>query len=296
MSFRILALLLGLSLNAQACLIERNVNFPNYDLPLYSQVVDRIKAKIAPRLGKGPLNHDRYFIIPFAYQDKGNHPEHSHSFITVIRVFAENKAPKLTPGLRTRTYKGWEFEAYNISWLPSDFMRNPHLCVFEGLGARLFPELNKCPISAGHDFSLQETIQLAAKEKVAVAMWGPYEITKEGFYLGVKRKALLDGGTIKYRADDRLYQKAKIAINCFHAMQSLDQIYPPGGFLDTGFKMWGFNGTARVLIEYTKKASNKGLLLDPVDMKKDRYGFVYAPTPTGPVPYDPLRNASAYHK
>src|SRR6516165_8879410 len=296
MSFRILALLLGLSLNAQACLIERNVNFPNYDLPLYSQVVDRIKAKIAPRLGKGPLNHDRYFIIPFAYQDKGNHPEHSHSFITVIRVFAENKAPKLTPGLRTRTYKGWEFEAYNISWLPSDFMRNPHLCVFEGLGARLFPELNKCPISAGHDFSLQETIQLAAKEKVAVAMWGPYEITKEGFYLGVKRKQLLDGGTIKYRADDRLYQKDKIAISCFHAMQSLDEIYPKGGFLDTGFQMWGFNGTARVLIEYTKKASNKGLLLDPVDIKKDRYGFVYSPTRDGPVPYDPLRNASAYHK
>ena len=296
MSFRILALLLGLSLNAQACLIERNVNFPNYDLPLYSQVVDRIKAKIAPRLGKGPLNHDRYFIIPFAYQDKGNHPEHSHSFITVIRVFAENKAPKLTPGLRTRTYKGWEFEAYNISWLPSDFMRNPHLCVFEGLGARLFPELNKCPISAGHDFSLQETIQLAAKEKVAVAMWGPYEITKEGFYLGVKRKALLDRGTIKYRADDRLYRKDRVAINCFHAMAGLYELFPNGGLFGTGFKMWGFNGTARVLIEYNEKAHFKKLLLDPVDVKRDRYGFVYAPTRNGPVPYDPLRNASAYQR
>ena len=296
MSFRILALLLGLSLNAQACLIERNVNFPNYDLPLYSQVVDRIKAKIAPRLGKGPLNHDRYFIIPFAYQDKGNHPEHSHSFITVIRVFAENKAPKLTPGLRTRTYKGWEFEAYNISWLPSDFMRNPHLCVFEGLGARLFPELNKCPISAGHDFSLQETIQLAANEKVTVAMWGPYEIAKEGFYLGVKRKALLDRGTIKYRADDRLYRKDRVAINCFHAMAGLYELFPNGGLFGTGFKMWGFNGTARVLIEYNEKAHFKKLLLDPVDVKRDRYGFVYAPTRNGPVPYDPLRNASAYQR
>jgi hypothetical protein len=296
MSSRILALLLGLSLVAQAGLLKADVNFSNYDLPLYSQVVDRIKAKIAPRLGKGPLNHDRYFIIPFAYQDKGNHPEHSHSFITVIRVFAENKAPKLTPGLRTRTYKGWDFEAYNISWLPADFMSNPHLCVFEGFGARLFPEMNKCPISPGHNFSLQETIQLAANEKVAVAMWGPYEIRKKGFDLGVARKRLLDEGTIKYRADDRLYQKAKIAINCFHAMQSLDQIYPPGGFLGTGFKMWGFNGTARVLIEYTEKASNKGLLLDPVDIKKDRSVFVYAPTAGGAVPYNPAKSAAAYHR
>src|SRR6516162_8545114 len=295
MSSRILTLLLGLSLVGQAGLLKADINFSNYDQPLYGQVVDRIKAKIAPRLGKSPLKHDRYFIIPFAYQDKGNHPEYSHSFITVIRVFAKNNEPKLTPGLKTRTYKGWDFEAYNISWLPADFMSNPHLCVFEGFGARLFPNMNKCPISPGHNFSLQETIQLAAREKVAVAMWGPYEIAKEGFYLGVKRKQLLDGGTIKYRADDRLYQKDKIAINCFHAMQSLDEIYPKGGFLDTGFKMWGFNGTARVLFEYTNKASDKGLLLDPVDIKKDRYGFVYTPSRNGPVPYNPLREASAYH-
>jgi len=76
----------------------------------------------------------------------------------------------------------------------------------------------------------------------------------------------------------------------------LDEIWPKGGFLDTGFKMWGFNGTARVLTEYTEKASNKHLLLDAVDIKNDRYGFVYAPTRNGPVPYDPIRGACAYHK
>ncbi len=41
--------------------------------------------------------------------------------------------------------------------------------------------------------------------------------------------------------------------------------------------MWGINGTARVLIEYTKAVRDKGLLLEPVDIKKDLYGFVYAP-------------------
>jgi hypothetical protein len=272
------------------------VDFSNYDLPLYTQIVNRIKAKISARLGEGKNERERYFIIPFAYQDRGNHPEFSHSFISVIRVLADNKQPELTPGLELRRYRNREFEAFTISWLPHDFLSNPHLCVFDGTGSRLFPKLNKCPISSGKNFSLQETIKLAVDAKNAVAIWGPYEIAKPGFDLGVKRKQLLDGGTIKYRADDRLYRKDKMAISCFHAMAGLDELYPNGGLFGTGFKMWGFNGTARVLIEYTGKARNKGLLLEPVDVKKDRYGFVYAPSGNGPVPYDPVRLASAYRR
>ncbi len=295
MFFRTFILLLALPIVAQAGLSQRGVDFSDYDVPLYDQIVNRIKANIAPRLGEGPLKRERYFIIPFAYEDKGNHPEFSHSFVSVIRVFADNEQPHLTPGLKTRKYKNREFEAFTISWLPADFMTNPHLCVFDGPASRIIPKNNKCPISPGRNFTLQETIKLAADEKNAVAMWGPYEIVKQGFDLGVRRKRLLDGGTIKYRADDRLYRKDKTAISCFHAMAGLDELYPNGGLFGTGFKMWGFNGTARVLIEYTGKAHYKKLLLDPVDVKKDRYGFVYAPTPSGPVPYDPLREASAYH-
>jgi hypothetical protein len=294
--FRIFILLFTFPIVAQAGLLKRDVDFSDYEMPLYDQIVNRIKAKIAPQLGEGPLKRERYFIIPFAYEDKGNHPEFSHSFVSVIRVFADNKQPTTTPGLKTQKYKNREFEAFTISWLPADFMSNPHLCVFDGAGSRLFPKLNKCPISPGKSFSLRETIKLAVDAKNAVAMWGPYEIAKPGFDLGVKRKQLLDGGTIKYRADDRLYRKDKIAISCFHAMAGLDELYPNGGLFGTGFKMWGFSGTARVLIEYTGKAHFKKLLLDPVDVKKDRYGFVYAPTRNGPVRYDPLRNASAYRR
>src|SRR6476660_3231242 len=290
--FRIFLLFLLFPLVAQA----GDIDFSNYDVPLYAQIVDRIKAKIAPRLGDGPLTHERYFIIPFAYQDRGNHPEFSHSFISVIRVFADHKPAKLTPGLPTRQYENWEFETFTISWLPRDFLSNPHLCVFDGAGSRILPEKNKCPVSTGRNFTLAETIKLAVDAKNAVAMWGPYEIKKAGFDLAVKRKRLLDGGTIKYRADDRLYQKDKVAISCFHAMQCLDELFPKGGFLGTGLKMWGFNGTARVLIEYTEKASNKGLLLDPVDVKKDRFVFVYSPTAGGPVPYNPGKAATAYHR
>ena len=295
MFFRTFILLLAVPIIAQGGLFQQDVDFSNYDVRLYTQIVERIKAKVSARLGEGNNTRDRYFIIPFAYEDRGNHPEFSHSFLSVIRVFADNKQPKLTPGVKLQRYRNREFEAFTISWLPQDFMSNPHLCVFDGAGSRLIPKRNKCPISPGRNFTLAETIKLAVDVKNAVAMWGPYEINKAGFDLGVKRKRLLDAGTIKYRADDRLYRKDKVAISCFHAMAGLDELFPNGGLFGTGFKMWGFNGTARVLIEYTEKARNKGLLLEPVDVKRDRYGFAYAPTRNGAIRYNPLRNASAYH-
>src|SRR5689334_7264797 len=105
MSLKILAFILAFPLIAHADLFpSKNVDFSEYDEPLSVQVVNRIKAKIAPRLGNKPLTYDRYFIVPFAYQNFGNDPEFSHSFISVIRVFAGNKEKKYTPGLREGTY------------------------------------------------------------------------------------------------------------------------------------------------------------------------------------------------
>jgi hypothetical protein len=126
-------------------------------------------------------------------------------------------------------------------------------------------------------------------------MWGPYEITEEGFELGMRRKELLDKGTIRYRADDRLTRSDRTAINCFHAMAGLDKLYPNGGIFGTGFMMWGINGTARVLLEYTDKANLRGALLEPVNEKEDRYGFVYAPAIDSDKIYNPFKKASAYH-
>src|SRR5260370_38885140 len=174
MSFRTFVLLLLLPIVAQAGSPPEGVDFSNYDVPLYTQIVDRIKDRVSARLGEGNGPRDRYFIIPFAYQDRGNHPEHSHSFISVIRVFADNKQPKLTPGLTTRRYRNREFEAFTISWLPHDFISNPHLCVFDGVGSRLTPERNKCPVSPGRNFTLAETIKLAVDAQNAVAMAAPY--------------------------------------------------------------------------------------------------------------------------
>jgi hypothetical protein len=274
-----------------------HVDFLNYDKPLTEQVTDRIKDKVTARLGEGKNLHDRYFIIPFAYENKGNDAAFSHSFLSVIRVFADGSQPKLSAGLKKRVHQGREFEAFTISWLPDDFPENPHLRIFEGPGAMIIPALNQSPAFPGKSFDLPTTLNLAVGAKVAVGMWGPYEISKPGFDLGVKRLRLLETGTIKYRADDRGYRKRKEAINCFHAMAGLDELFPDGGFLDTGLKMWGLNGTKQVLREYTTKATNKQLLLQPVDIEKDIIGFVYAPDRTDSGVYDPFAtSAQAYHK
>jgi hypothetical protein len=60
--------------------------------------------------------------------------------------------------------------------------------------------------------------------------------------------------------------------------------------------MWGINGTARVLIEYTKAVRARGLILEPVDIKKDLYGFVYAPRLKSLGVYNPSPKASAYNQ
>ena len=296
MTLRTWAVFLGMALVAQAGCLKPDVDFSNYDEPLYEQIVDRIKAKVSARLGEGRNSRDRYFIIPFAYENDGNDPEYSHSFMTVIRVFADGKQPRLTRGLRTGRYRNREFEAFTISWLPHDFVANPNLCVFNGVGSRIFASRNRCPISPGKSHTLEQTIQLGVNVKNAVGMWGPYEITKEGFDLGVSRKRLLDEGKIRYRADDRLYRKDRVAINCFHAMAGLTELFPNGGLFGTGFKMWGLNGTSRVLIEYKARANEKGFLLEPVDVKRDRYGFVYAPRRDAHGLFNPFKNAAAYRR
>lgn len=285
-------LLLAISFAAHAA-----VDFTNYDVPLQQQITNHIKEKVFARLGDGKNSRDRFFIIPFAYENKGNDPAYSHSFMVVIRVLADNKQPTFTPGLKKLTHRNRSFEAFTISWLPYDFDKNPNLCVFEGFGATLVPSWNRCQTSVGRSFKLDETIKLCVNVKNALCMWGPYEISPAGFDLGVRRLRLLKSGSIKYRADDRLTRKDQSAINCFHAMGGLEDRYPNGGLFGTGLGMWGIKGTARVLIEYQDRGTKMGLLLEPVNEKKDRFGFVYAPAnDSSSAIYNPFKTTAHVYR
>lgn len=296
LSLLICVLLLGSPSTAHAGWGKSDVDFSSYDVPLFKQIISRLETKIATKLGEGKQTHDRYFIIPFAYENRGNNPAFSHSFMSVIRVFGDRQRPTPLEGLTLRKLKNWNFEAFTISWLPHDFDTNPDLCVFDGFGSRIFASWNQCPISPGKSFKLDETLKLGVSVKNAIGVWGPYEITETAFNLAVRRLHLLNSGKIKYRADDRLYRKDRVAINCFHAMAGLEDLFPNGGLFGTGFDMWGLNGTRRVLIEYKARATKMGLLIDPVDIKKDLYGYVYAPARDSRSIYDPFERASAYHR
>src|SRR5258707_14074737 len=69
------ALLFSPCVPVHGVLRKGDVDFSNYDVPLFEQIVNRIKAKVAARLGEGENRQDRYFIIPFAYQNRWNNPD-----------------------------------------------------------------------------------------------------------------------------------------------------------------------------------------------------------------------------
>ena len=65
--FLIAVLILRLSFVAKAGLLQQDPDFSNYDVPLYEQITNHIKAKVLARLGERRNTRDRYFIIAFAY-------------------------------------------------------------------------------------------------------------------------------------------------------------------------------------------------------------------------------------
>ena len=94
---------------------------------LRTQIVNDmiVKTRSSARLGEGKSTRERYFIVPFAYENKGNDPEFSHSFLSVIRILADSgsgtPADARFPLSALNIKRPPKFEAFTISWLPHDF-------------------------------------------------------------------------------------------------------------------------------------------------------------------------------
>jgi hypothetical protein len=180
MPLRTFVIFLALSLVAHAGWLKPDVDFSNYDVPLYEQIVNRIKAKISNRFREGANTRDRYFIIPFAYENDGNDPEFSHSFMSVIRVFADDKQPRLTQGLKLRRYKNREFEAFTISWLPRDFMTNPDLCVLKAGAPAFLPKRTNVLYCLGETFHSKKPSSWPRMKKTPSPCGDPTKSARRG--------------------------------------------------------------------------------------------------------------------
>ena len=205
--------------------------------PLKKLIVGRMMSAVDKELLSETNKGSHFFMTVFSYQDKGNHPEASHTFATFIEIDQFGKRKIST-----------------ISWLPEDFKKNYKLCVFKG---QLWPieGMNECKAVRGKNYSLDETLGFAARGKRKVGMWGPYEIQKTLYQQAQNRIKVLESNSIMYAADDRYTRKQGVAVNCLHAVSDLGGTRSErGGFLGTGWGVWGFSGTIQILKHFNKNS------------------------------------------
>lgn len=309
MSFRFVIftfIVLGVT---SAQLGSADLSFTNYDEPLYEQIKSRIKEKIITIVGKGSVKKDRYFLVSFSYQDADNTAKESHTFATLLRMRSKATDSSLNDGYVDEDRR---IQAFTISWLPKRFKYNDRsLCVFKGFGSHVFPRLNQCRPETGYNFTLKETLEFAMRPEIdeqdsrgniqpftrLVGMWGPFEINEKFYKKGVERKKYLESGISKYIADDRLYRKSYAAFNCYHATTDLQVGFSEGGFLGTGFKMWGLNGSRHNLKEYLAKVSE--WFVHPMSkhqIDEKLFGYVYSEKLKTENVQAPFVNAAAFYK
>lgn len=132
-----------------------------------------------------PTCEDAYYVVVFGAQRPVlKAPRYSHSFATFVRVTPDG-------GVETAT----------ISWLPVTGMVRP-------LSPRPEP---------GRNFSLEETLQLCAANRMEVAAWGPYQIEPSLWEAALVQKARLDSGAVLYKAYDNGSPDGSVS-NCIHAV------------------------------------------------------------------------------
>jgi hypothetical protein len=197
-------------------------------LPLISKIKTAVANGIQEKIRKS--DSSQYFMTVFAYQDKVNSPQASHTFATFTKVDPSGKKTD-----------------YTISWLPENFPQTRSICVFKGVLAFIQGK-NRCEEVKGKNFSLEETLEFAAQAKRKVFMWGPTKIHPKFFEFAMQRIKQLENNELRYVADDRWSRKRGTAVNCLHAVSDLGGTQAkPGGLWRTELFVWGNSGTRHIL-------------------------------------------------
>jgi hypothetical protein len=133
---------------------------------------------------------EHYYLLVFGSQRDPSQPQYTHSFGTFVKVTGGGECP-------------CTLEAHTISWLPQSL---------EIRLARLRPE-------CGVNLDLHPTLRYVLSEDERVSYWGPFEIERDLYCRALQQIALLDSGTVRYKAVDTGYP-TDVASNCIHALTS----------------------------------------------------------------------------
>ena len=155
----------------------------------------RWAAPLVLLLLAGPAPADEfYYVAVFGAQRTPNDPNHSHCFATFVRACGDGPCPT------TFTVE----DCFTISWLPANATVRTHALLAE----------------CGHNFTLGETLDMAAAGGARVTMWGPYRIDEALYGMAGRRRDELESGRVRYKAIDSGFRTDRVS-NCIHALTAV---------------------------------------------------------------------------
>lgn len=139
---------------------------------------------------------EAHYLLMFGAQRVPNNPNYAHSFAVFVRASWAGDGPCAGPCL---------LEARTISWLPANL---------EIRTGALLPE-------PGHNFELHETIRFVLGSDMRLSLWGPYPTDAQLYEQARARADQLEGGAVRYKANDSRYLTSDRVTNCIHALSSI---------------------------------------------------------------------------
>ena len=129
---------------------------------------------LATRASAADPDGSRYFFILFGGQSVPFRARTAHTWATYVKT-----VPQADGGVTV--------EYFTVSWLPADLDVKPL----------------KLRTVAGHNWTLEETLALAATQHNRISVWGPYEIDEPRFAFAEEQRQRLESEVPRYRGSIR---------------------------------------------------------------------------------------------